>query len=383
MTKTKLNAIHIHTNLKFLHQTKMFQGGYFTNTSIVLSKNKADVIKNTDALLYGTKQEDLQRIVDLCTQADLVVLYDLSPIKIKLVLALPKDIKIAWRFFGYELYSKRPDLFKSDLSRRYDKPFLKSIIKRNLLLLLRFLISGKTYSQRYNHLMTRIDYFLALSQEEYDFLKFYWPNLPQFIKVPHFHLKEKIVGVDFQKQQQRKPVVIIGNNRSSYNNHLDLIEIIENNANKKCYNFTLFFSYGSEENYAKEVIKRTINKNYFTLINNFLGKEDFTKIYHNASALVINGYRQMAGANIRTALENGVKVYLNNKSVHKQFLENQGFKIFSIKDFEADLKNNILGLDKESAIHNIENFKQYSEAYTYEDFQKKVFSLVNHKFKYN
>jgi hypothetical protein len=377
MTKTKLKAIHIHTDLKFLFNTQMFEGAYFTNTSIVLSKNKADVIKNTDALLYGTEQEDLQRIVDLCTQADLVVLYDLTPIKRKLVLALPKEVKIAWRFFGYELYSKRPDLFKSDLSRKYDKPPLRYIIRRELALIFRFVRSGKTNEQRFKSLLLRINYFLALSQEEYDFLKFYWPNLPQFIKLPHFHLKQKIVEVDFQKQQQPFPVVIIGNNKNSFNNHFDLIETIENNANKKCYNFTLFFNYGSETDYAKEVIKKTVNKNYFTIINNFLNKEDFTKIYQNASALVINGYRQMAGANIRTALANGVKVYLNHKNVHKQFFENQGFKLFSIEDFEADLKNNKLGLNKTVALHNVENFKRFKEAYTKDDFQSKIIKLIN------
>jgi dTDP-N-acetylfucosamine:lipid II N-acetylfucosaminyltransferase len=371
MTKTKLKAIHIHTDLKFLHQTKMFQGGYFTNTSIVLIKNKATDVKNTDALLYGTEQEDLQRIVDLCTQADLVVLYDLNPIKIKIVLALPKEVKIAWRFFGYELYSKRPDLFKSDLSRKYDKKFFSNNLRRILSRYYNLIFKGNRIINIDSRVLNRINYFLAISQEEYDFLKFYWPNLPQFIKVPYFHLKEKIVEVDFQKKQQPNPVVIIGNNRSSYNNHLDLIEIIDNNANKKCYNFTLFFNYGSEGDYAKEVIKKTVNKNYFIIINNFLNKEDFTKIYQNAAALVINGYRQMAGANIRAALANGVKVYLNHKNVHKQFLENQGFKLFSIEDFEADLKNNKLGLDKTIALHNVKNFNRIKEAYTRDDFQKK------------
>jgi hypothetical protein len=79
----------------------------------------------------------------------------------------------------------------------------------------------------------------------------------------------------------------------------------------------------------------------------------------------------MAGANIRAALANGVKVYLNHKNVHKQFLENQGFKLFSIEDFEADLKNNKLGLDKTIALHNVKNFNRIKEAYTRDDFQKK------------
>lgn len=372
-----INITHIHTDFKFIHNTKMFEGAYFSNTSIIISQNKVAPKNHEDVLLFSRDTNDIQKIVDICAQADLVVLYDLDSIKIKIALALPKKVKIAWRFFGYELYAKRPDLFKSELSRKYDVLPFKKRMRRKLSFLFRYIYSGKTHAQRYNRVLDRLNYFLALSEEEYQLLKQYWPTLPQFIKLPHFHFDRKLVEVDFQKKEKEKPLIILGNNRSSYNNHLDIIDLIEKYENRQNYNFTFFFNYGTYGKYAKEVEERTGNKNHYTVITNFLDKENFMVTYQKASGLVINGYRQMAGANIRTALEHGVKVYLNDKNVHKQFLENQGFKIYSIEDFENDLKNNNLGLDKETALHNMENFKRFSKAYTKDDFQKQVFELVS------
>jgi len=376
MQNQKLKAIHIHTDLKFIHNTKMFEGAYFSNTTIVISNNKEESKLNEKVIVFSRNKEDFSKIVNLCTEADLVVLYDLDIIKWRLVLAFPKNLKIAWRFFGYELYAKRPDLFKTDLSRKYDELSLKLKIRRRISYAFQYLKSGKSSLIRFNEVLNRIDYFLALSEEEYNFLKLYWPNLPLFVKLPHFHFNRKLFKVDFQKKETEKPIVIIGNNRSSYNNHLDLIELIDKYENKLNYNFTLFLNYGREGKYTNEVIKRMGNKNHYTVINDFLNKEDFLKVYQDATALVINGYRQMAGANIRTALEHGVKVYLNDKNVHKQFLENQGFKIFSIEDFESDLKNNNLGLDKVTAKYNIENFKLFCNTYTKEDFQKIIYSQL-------
>jgi hypothetical protein len=72
-----------------------------------------------------------------------------------------------------------------------------------------------------------------------------------------------------------------------------------------------------------------------------------------------------------------VAIPIHNKFPH---LERSIYSVLnqSFADFEADLKNNKLGLDKAAALHNIDNFKRFREAYTKDDFQKNFFSLVNH-----
>ena len=377
MKKKKL--IHIHTDYKFLHNTKMFEGEHFNNTNIILGNEEPNNLFAENTHIIEKKVSSFPEIMKFCRSADLVVLYDLDSFKQQLVLQLPKTIKIAWRFFGYELYSKRPDIYKSKLSRKYDKIPLEKRVRRNLSSIYSLFKSGKTQNQKFDYILQRIDFFLALSDEEYQALKNYWPNLPKFIKLPYFHFKREQVKVDYKSKQQRKPIVILGNNRSAYNNHLDLIDLIEKYENKQNYDLTLFFNYGHHQDYAHEVVKRVQSKMHYTLINTFLEKEEFMGYYQRATALVINGYRQMAGANIRMALESGVKVYLNDKNVHKQFLQNEGFIIHSIQDFEQDLQSNNIVLNKEEAMYNTRNFTHFKKKYTKEDFQEKLFFELQNK----
>ncbi|PZD76610.1 hypothetical protein [Mesonia sp. K7] len=372
----KSKVIHLHTDIKFLFNTENFEGDFFDNIIIFIGEEGNRELLDKNLFFIEKAVNKIPEILRLCQSAELVVLYDLDSFKQQLVLKFPDTVKIAWRFFGYELYAKRPDLFKSELSRKHDLLSFKKRNRRKLSFLFKYMRSGNNYSQRYNRVLNRIDYFLALSNEEYQLLKQYWINLPTFVKLPHFHYDKKLVEIDFQKKEMENPLIIVGNNRSSYNNHLDIIDLIEKYENRQNYNFTLFFNYGAVGKYAKKVMERTRNNNHYTLITNFLDKQNFVNTYQKATGLVINGYRQMAGANIYMALKHGVNVYLNNKNVHKQFLENQGFKIFSIEDFETDLKNNNLGLDKEMALKNMENFKRFSEAYTKEDFQRQLSQLL-------
>ena len=95
------------------------------------------------------------------------------------------------------------------------------------------------------------------------------------------------------------------------------------------------------------------------------------------SAAVFNAYRQMAMANIFTALQNGVKVYLNNKNITMQWLLNEGFIIYSIDDFAQDLENGNIVLTEDAAKQNSERLHKMVETYTFEDFQNKLVTLIN------
>src|SRR5690606_29833312 len=124
-------VIHIHTDYKFISSEQMFYGSYFSNTSVFIGDKSKNHEVNDHLLILNYKQ-DYQKLLDVCKNVDLVVLYDLDSIKVKLALSLPAHIKIAWRFFGYEIYHRRPDLFKSELSRKYDVPPIKKRIRKAL-----------------------------------------------------------------------------------------------------------------------------------------------------------------------------------------------------------------------------------------------------------
>jgi len=121
---------------------------------------------------------------------------------------------------------------------------------------------------------------------------------------------------------------------------------------------------------------KTANKTHFTLIEDFISPDKFDLFYQNINALVINGYRQMAAANIFLAMQNGAKIYLNRKNIHLQWLLNEGFKIFTIQDFENDLNNNSITLDRELAEYNLNQLKIFSKKYTKNDFQRVLHNVL-------
>lgn len=70
MTKKKI--VHIHTDYKFTHNTKMFEGDYFSNISIVIQSKKPYPKKKENVLLFESNKKILKRIIEICSTADLV-----------------------------------------------------------------------------------------------------------------------------------------------------------------------------------------------------------------------------------------------------------------------------------------------------------------------
>lgn len=376
MNKKKLKAIHIHTDYKFVSTSNLFDGKLFEN-EIIIFQNKEPFKGNIHykSILLKTTIKDIEKAIEICKNADLVVMYDLNTIKCHIALALPDKIKIAWRFFGYELYGRKKELFLSENSLKYNLQQKKRI--NNLLRKIYYYLKYKDNPNNiFDKAIKRINYMLVLSKEEYSYLKDNWKSLPELIQIPHLFFDDTLKLPKKSGENSSKPTIVIGNNRSPYNNHLDIIELIDNNPSKLNYNFILLFNYGPTGRYYHEVKNKVRNKPYFTLIDDFIPPEEFNDFYQNISTLVINGYRQMAGANIMLALRNGVKVYLNDKNIFMQWLKNEGISVFSIDDFDKDLKNGNIQLDYETAEKNLEQLKQFSKKYTKEDFQKVIYNKI-------
>lgn len=376
----RLKTVHLYSDLKFEHQLVIFEGKSFENVKVYVNNSRISRKSDTETIVIEPNSGGLKELGRLCENIDLIVLYDLDIFKMKVALTLPTDVKIAWRFFGHELYHLRRDLFLSEKSLKLfnRKTTFLGLNFRNIIQpLYDFItegVSGKAYVMK---AMRRIDFIVTLSKIEYDFLKLIWPELPTFIQFPHYYSALTTDKPDFGVLKvHKKPIIILGNSKMYYNNHLDIFQLIDGIKNKKNYDFRLLFSYGKEGNYAREVRKQISGKEYYNLIENFMNKEDFQDFYNHASGLVINSYRQLAGANIRLAFRTGVKVYLNNKSVHKKWLQEEGFNIYSIEDLKEDIECNNLIYDEASANENYENLKKFKASYTIADFQQKVVEMV-------
>jgi len=371
-----LKTIHIHTDLKFISSTTKFEGKHFEN-HIVIIGNPDDYNgpNKKNALFFTHTLKSVHNIIELCSGADLVVLYDLDFIKCKIALGLPTKTIIAWRFFGYELYREELKFYTSALTQ---KTLLLSKTQQIKKFQNRVFDSIKTHWEwglfskfDFEEVLNRISIFLCFSQKEYDHLLTRWPNLPIFVRLP-IKPSPGIVSDFFQKEKY----IIVGNNRSFFNNHLDVIEIIDAQEKQNQYQFVLLFNYGNESNYSYKVRDAVRGKEHFKVIDNFMPLDKLNELYRKTSAAVFNGYRQMALGNIFLSVQNGVKIYLNKKNHVMQYLISEGFIIYSIDELGQDLENGNISLSVDEAKHNAEQYLKMWRSYTFDDFQKALYSLI-------
>jgi len=376
----KIKTVHIHTDYKFVSNTEIFIGDKYENKIIIIKRDRPypGPFKD-DAVFLDKNNNTLTKVLEICNSADLVILYDLDTFKQKVALSLPGHIKIAWRFFGAELYSKRKDLFLSNKTKQHvlqtTKIFSDLYLNpfKNFYHLLKHGVNPK---KLFLKSLLRIDFMIVLSKDEYEFLSNYW-NLPEFIKHPHFNFKYNEINLDeIINQKSTNPAIVIGNNRLMYNNHLDIIEEIEKIPQKSKYKFIFLFNYGPNEKYAHTVRNFIKDKNHYQMIDELISPDKFDCFYQNINGLVMNSYRQMGGANIFLALLNGVKVYLNKKNILYTWLQNEGFKIFSIENFKTDLMHNQIIPEKTILQYNFRQLIKFSEKYTNNDFQINLYDKL-------
>jgi dTDP-N-acetylfucosamine:lipid II N-acetylfucosaminyltransferase len=362
-----MKIVHVHTGIKFAYESLYYNDERIENQLIILGdKNKFNREYHRKAIFLDAKKENVPLILKLCVDADLVVLNDLDLFKCKIALALPKSTKIAWRFWGYELYSRKLDQV---LSKR-TQLILQSVKKNhNLRSTLNSTIQQFYSTKLLQFALKRINFFFGIYKEEYENLKLEWP-LPPFVNF--LVIPEKIV----HKVNHKESYIIVGNNRSIYNNHIDIIEIISNSKNLHNYVAKFFFNYGELSDYSSIISNSVKNHRAMEIIGDFQTVDKFEALYKNASAFVMNGYRQMALNNIFIALKNGVKVYLNPKNDTFNWLVKNGFIIYSIDEFSDDFEKGNLKLCEEIMEHNINCINRLYEQNSPEMFCKRLSQIL-------
>ncbi|MDD3296115.1 MAG: hypothetical protein PHU64_02025 [Candidatus Omnitrophica bacterium] len=374
-----LNIVQIHTDSKFIDEgMSRFESKFFRNTLIIFKGGRKYHGKHREiANVFKRNRKSIKKIIDICSNADLVVLFDLDEIKSYITNRLPKETKIAWRFFGHELYGRKTKTFLSKLTIEAIKNkwffYLWQRLKRRLKKIKGYIKWGVDFEKEFKIALKRVDYFLCTSQEECNFLKKIWPGLPQFIRFPIINSIKAIAG----NLDKRGLPVVVGHNKIVWNNHLELIEIIGNSNNRKKHNFLLLFSYGLENKYTRTVREKASGYPEIKFIEKFMSKEEFEVFYSQVSALVINTYRQAGLGNIFQAIKNGVKVYLNGKNIVLQWLKNERFLIFTIKDFANDIEDDNLALGKQEIIYNQKRLDNMLGKRSIEDFQKAIYDKIN------
>ena len=168
-------VIHIHSDHKFINDSERYLGDFFDNELLILdTKNPSNTEYHNKALFFDPKLENLYEILAVVNTADILVI-DYLDFKSQIVNRVDKRIKIIWRFFGSELYSRKLHLYLSTKSRSFFKPRLfKDRVKR----IFPFLFQNEKLFYR---AVRRSDAISGVFKEEYDYLIRHWKHLPKFI----------------------------------------------------------------------------------------------------------------------------------------------------------------------------------------------------------
>lgn len=354
---SQLKIIHIHNDLKFVRTDEVFCCECVNNFSIFIGNSKT--VPKPGLLMFTYSSNDVNSIINLCKDADGVVIYSLDYIKAYIVNRLPKSVIVFWRFFGGELYEKLPGYVFSEGTQRIlqSKSHHSYISYWNKTLRKGFwrLKYHSSPNRELNKAMfSRTDYFLTLVDYEYKFLKSKFPQLPPLLELP----RQSKLMVQSTKKRNNRCKILLGNNRSPYNNHFELLEQISGLDKIPGFQYVLMFNYGRKDYYYSQIKKMAEGISNVTILEEYLSLSDLYNLYEEAAAIVLNGYRQMGLANLYIALNKDVKIYLHKNNILYQWMLDNGFRIFNIYDFPEDWENEEINLSQEDAIHNHMQLKE-------------------------
>lgn len=372
MTLKKI--VHIHSDFKFVYEIDNYSEEFFNNQLVFIGDlNKlSEPYKKIAITFVGDKRVRIQKLINICESADLVILNNLENLSVNLALLLPKNIKIIWRIFGNEVYTKEPELIYSKTSLCTYKPGVKKLsflnqVKHHIWHLLH---PGE--KEKFKLAIKRIDYLLGIMDDEHAFLKKIGYELPPFIQVPLSSISSSEICYE------KTDLIIFGNSRNRGNNHLDILNLMKKIDLPPNLLIKMFFSYGSKGGYPNQVKEESKLIKQIEIVEDFLSKEEFDSIYQKATALIFNGYRQMAMGNIFSAIKNGLKVYLSEKNVTYKWMIKNGIKVFSIeKLLEDDLKDGNYFLTKDEIKINVVNLHILIDNCSIEKFNKNLLAILN------
>ena len=311
----------------------------FENTSSGL--NKYIIFSNNQELKYVSREEKILILSNSSYKLDLDLIYKdcklliihfLSPIKLYVLKNKPLHVKVIWSVWGSDAYDHFSD-------KNFFEPLTNNIIRKSLFHRRQsFFLYSLYHLLRYRvkplrkelKLLQLVNYVITVLPYEFNIIK------------KEFSLDAKYIdynyGVNKFNSFSNIPLgdsILIGNSATSSNNHLDVFDIIKD-TNKKVI---VPLSYGAYDykKYKELVIFEgmRIFRSSFTSIEEFLPLNDYRELISSCNTVIMYHVRQQALGNVFMALFQGMRVFLNSKSLTYSYLKDKGMIIFDLKqDYE-------------------------------------------------
>ena len=255
---------------------------------------------------------------------------------------VPAQVKVAWVFWGGEVYSRK-DLRASFLSKRSQR-----------------LLRLHQWMQRLKHkkpiphfelpreLFQRIDYCLTDIHEDYEFVRAYCGFEAKELWYNYYSIEETLGDL--------RDLTVNGNN------------ILIGNSK-----IVVPLSYG--EPWLRRGLLRIgtsmFGKRFRPLVD-FMPRDEYNKIIESCAVVIMPHYRPQAFGNILTALWLGSRVFMSERSHLFKFYQRIGLHVFSI---ENDLKKDkVLPLP---TLEREENRRIIASLYDKEVMREQIINIVN------
>lgn len=305
------------------------EGDGYNNNDELKSKSFVKFI-NINTLDYNKTFEDLLNNTTLVLFHNLYKTY-----KLKLLKKYDIKTKIAWTFWGAELYGLNPNF--NTLLPLTKSAFYKSLpfhiyIKKTILSKLKRAYYWSIFKNAFKH--NKLNYTLTNISEDIDLLETYIKVKTKREWFTYYRFNQEVLSHSNNKKQH----ILIGNSSSETNNHLDAFELIKNKdlTDKKVY---IPLNYGDKKygNLVTNQAKTYFNEQAYPIVD-FLTINEYTSIIDSCSVLIMNHKRQQAFNTIMIALAHGCKVFLREENTIFKMLKREGFVVFSIQN---DLQENV------------------------------------------
>ena len=306
----------------------------FENVSVGL--NKYIVFSSKQELKYVSRKEQTLIVPNSSYKLDLDLIYKdcqlliihfLSPIKLYVLKNKPPHIKVIWSVWGSDAYDHFSDQnFSEPLTNNVRRSLFqlrKSFYLYTLYHLVRYRVKPLRKELK---LLQLVNYVITVLPYEFNIIKKEFSLMAEYIDYSY--------GANKFNSFSNSPLgnsILIGNSATSANNHLDVFDIIKD-TNKK---LIVPLSYGAYDykNYKELVILEgmRIFKNSFTPIEEFMPLQEYRELTSSCNSVIMYHIRQQALGNIFMALFQGMRLFLNSKSLTYSYLKDEGMIIFDLK----------------------------------------------------
>lgn len=326
-----MKNLHLINNEKItLDMIRLFNGIDSMNTYVIFDRK----IKYSND--YSPFQNILfARDVDsthLEKHYDNVLIHSLDIKKVDFFLKyIHNETNVIWLLWGGEVYN-RPE-WNVNL---YGRETLFALIKSSPLKEISKIMLGNIRGRfgemgRIKKFSKRIDVVATTLPFDYMLAKKLFKINPSFMEFNFYRLDEKNVVSRLPSRNSIEPLsVILGNSGDPSNNHLEMIDLL-NNLDAKI-SVVCPLSYGPSS-YIRKVIRKgnSILKDNFQALTSFLNYGEYMELLHSVQIAIYGFRRQQGIGNIVHLIHLGKTIYLDPSNPMYDFLRDNGIVVRSLK----------------------------------------------------